>query len=279
LVYNSKNLIIVKDIEFYTKLQAKIIFKTSMNYLTPNNQKDDTFEEVRSMVNSFKKSRIILSAFELDIFSFIANKKKSALDIAKLAESDIRATEIILDALCAIKLLGKDEGLYYNTPLASRYLDKASGDYISGFQHSVHLWDSWTGLTGVLREGILNIEPKVKDRSKKWLEAFIQAMHDRANKNANHLISNLDLTNTTTVLDLGGGPGTYAMAFIKAKEDIKAWVFDLPSVIPLTKKYIRIEGYTDNIETIKGFRQATVDEIARSAKFRVSTCNTGLCYG
>jgi len=74
----------------------------------------------------------------------------------------------------------------------------------------------------------------------------------RARHNAPALIANIDLSGVKRVLDVGGGPGTYAMAFVNASQQITADVFDLPHVIPLTKRYIEKAGLSDRMGTVAG---------------------------
>ena len=54
------------------------------------------------------------------------------------------------------------------------------------------------------------------------------------------------------MLDIGGGSGAYSMAFARAKEEIKATIFDLPNVIPLTKKYLEDQGLSDRVAAMVG---------------------------
>jgi SAM-dependent methyltransferase len=60
---------------------------------------------------------------------------------------------------------------------------------------------------------------------------------------------------------VGGGSGAYAMAFVKARSNINAAVFDLPNVIPITRGYIEKEGLADKIKTIEG--DYTVDPLGK----------------
>jgi 2-polyprenyl-3-methyl-5-hydroxy-6-metoxy-1,4-benzoquinol methylase len=53
-------------------------------------------------------------------------------------------------------------------------------------------------------------------------------------------------------LDAGGDSGAYALAFVRAKKEIRAAVFDLPQVIPLTRKYLKKDGCLGKIKTISG---------------------------
>jgi ubiquinone/menaquinone biosynthesis C-methylase UbiE len=77
-------------------------------------------------------------------------------------------------------------------------------------------------------------------------------MHGRACQQAPGVVALLDLSGVSRVLDVGGGSGAYTMAFVRAKEGIRATVFDLPNVIPLTRSYIEKEGLSHKVETVVG---------------------------
>jgi precorrin-6B methylase 2 len=77
-------------------------------------------------------------------------------------------------------------------------------------------------------------------------------MHWRAVRNAGDIISLIDLSGVSKVLDVGGGSGAYAMAFVKADQSIRATVFDLPGVVPLTQGYIKQAGLSECVQTVAG---------------------------
>ncbi len=54
------------------------------------------------------------------------------------------------------------------------------------------------------------------------------------------------------MLDVGGGSAAFSMEIVKKNPSIKAAVFDLPHVIPLTKKYVSEAGLLDNFYFIEG---------------------------
>ncbi len=207
-------------------------------------------QEFLDIIYGFQTSRILLTSLELEIFTVISEGAKSSEDVSKLISSDIKATDRLMNALCALNLLEKYNGKFSNTNFSSKFLVKGKPDFISNMMHAVNLWDSWSRLTSIVRNG--KGTSKVTSGSKNWLENFIEAMHYRALKQVPGDIDMLDLTNVHTVLDVGGGSGAYSMGFVKAKEDINAVVFDLPDVVPLTQKYISNAGLQDKIKTIKG---------------------------
>jgi SAM-dependent methyltransferase len=123
---------------------------------------------------------------------------------------------------------------------------------MAGLLHTVHLWDTWSTLTEAVRLGRAPANREVNDRGENWLQAFIAAMHDRASKHAPTVVAQIDLSGVSQVLDVGGGSGAYAMAFVRAGADIRATVFDLSNVLPLTRMYIEREGLSNMVDTVAG---------------------------
>ena len=57
----------------------------------------------------------------------------------------------------------------------------------------------------------------------------------------------IDLSGRKKLLDLGGGPGTYAIYFCLAYPSLKATVYDLPTTRPYAEKIIESYGLSDRI--------------------------------
>jgi (2Fe-2S) ferredoxin/predicted O-methyltransferase YrrM len=209
-------------------------------------------DELMQAIQGFRPSRIILTAIELDIFSAIGDGA-IANDVAAKLKLDPRATEMLLNALTALDLLEKRGGNFSNTPIAARFL-AASGkdDSRDSLMHTVNLWDRWSTLTAAVREGTSVVFQEQVTRPAKITEAFIAAMHKNASFRAPMVVRVLDLDNVKKVLDIGGGSGAYSIALAKAKKDLRAEVFDLPTVTPLTQKYIEHSGLSDRITTHDG---------------------------
>lgn len=206
---------------------------------------------LRETINSFQKSRIILTGYELGVFTVLGDKSKTSLEVSRKIKANHRATDRLMNALCAVRFLKKKNNKFFNTPFSARYLVKGKPGYLTGLMHSVNQWNSWTTLTDAVRKGASVMEYDDDDDTE-WLAGFIGAMHERAYKTAPAVVALLDLKNVRRVLDVGGGSGIYSMALVRANKNITATVFDLPEVVPITKKYIKKEKLTDSINTIAG---------------------------
>jgi SAM-dependent methyltransferase len=173
--------------------------------------------------------------------------------VAAAAGCDPRATDRLMNVLTALGLLEKRDGRFRNAPVAAANLVKGKPGYMAGFGHTNNVWRTWSGLTEAVRRGgpAESLEP-IGGRGEEWLRAFIGAMHARARLTAGDVVGLLDLEGVHRVLDVGGGSGVYAMAFVRARRGITAVVFDLPEVVPLARGYIQAEALSAEVETAAG---------------------------
>jgi 16S rRNA G966 N2-methylase RsmD len=207
---------------------------------------------IREFAASFQKSRILLTGFELDIFTNLDEKGTTGQQLARNLHLDDHACERLLNALVSLGFLTKKDHLFFNTEDSFAYLSKKSPDYLGGLMHTNHLWYTWSNLTLVVKTGKSANPSEFNTRGENWLFSFISAMHDRAKRQAPLQVANIDLSEINSVLDIGGGSGAFSMEFVSRKPEIQATVFDLPNVVPITQKFIEKEGYSNRIKTHTG---------------------------
>lgn len=189
---------------------------------------------LRKLYLGFISARVVLTANTLGIFDNL-KKPASAGELSKRLKIDQRATEILLDALAGVGLVTKGAGgKYWNKPVSNRYLLRGSrlyqGDII---RHASIMWQNFSALDEVVRTG----RPARRGLDH---ESFIMGMHNLTVLRTESLLKAVGLKSVKTMLDVGGGPGTNAIAF--AKKGIKATIFDLPDTIKIAKKVARREG-------------------------------------
>ena len=209
-------------------------------------------ENIRELAYLFRESRILLTAFELKIFSVLDKHMMSSEEVSKIINTDNRATNRLMNALCGMGLLRKVKGKFYNTDLASKYLVEGKLEFMGNLYHSNHLWNTWSFLTDSVKKGSSFKGDQNRKEKGEWVESFIAAMHYRGVKQGRLLAMMIDLSNTKRMLDVGGGSAAFSMELVKRNSAIKAVVLDLPHVIPLTKKYVELQGLKDNFDFIEG---------------------------
>ncbi|MEW6409244.1 MAG: methyltransferase [Nitrospirota bacterium] len=186
-------------------------------------------KKLREIWGGFRSARVLLTANNYRVFDYLI-KPLSVRILSKRLNTDLRATEILLDALTGLGFLKKMKGKYSNSPITSKFMVSGSpyyqGDII---RHADTLWQNWSGLDEVLKTGKPN--RKTFDHG-----SFILGMHNIASLKAKDVMKMIGLKGVKTALDLGGGPGTYSIEM--AKRGVNVTLFDFPETIEIAKRVI-----------------------------------------
>ena len=74
----------------------------------------------------------------------------------------------------------------------------------------------------------------------------------RAKNVAPHLAANYQLANAKTLLDVAGGSGIYAIAYLRSHPDLQAIVLDRPEVLKVAAEFAEEHGVSDRLQLIAG---------------------------
>ena len=208
--------------------------------------------DVIADVRNFMKSRVILTAAELDLFTHLHKKSSSAKELAGKLKLDTRALTRLLDTLVTCGLIKKHDIHYRLTnqgvPLAARHPDTI----LPFILHLNSLWDSWSHLTEIVKNGP-RLKPKpFLGKAKEDQRAFIGAMHVVGRRLSQEVADAYDLKPFKRLLDIGGGSGTYTIAFLKKNPMLTGVIFDLKNVIPIAEERMNAEGLTKRVELVAG---------------------------
>jgi SAM-dependent methyltransferase len=186
----------------------------------------------------------------------VANRPNSADGVALQLGFDRRAVYVLLSALAELGILEEVDGKF-------RMLEEHRGallepehpEYIGGsVVHRCQLIGSWSRIGEILETG-----RPVEDRTSPEFggtETFIRSMRSGARAGAAGVTLAVmsRLPEGASILDVGGGPGTNAEAFIQA--GARVTVFDRPEVIELMEERLHRAGIAtaagDMNETLPG---------------------------
>lgn len=209
-------------------------------------------KDIMTVARGFMRSRIILTAAELDLFSIIQGSLTTAEKIADRFGFDPRALERVFDCLVTFGLLQKNGGVYSLTHEGAPYSSKHSASELPMLLHMSRLWGSWSDLTEVVKNGPGSERKPPKQMNMDGRRAFIGAMHVIGRSLSEEVAGSLDLRGYKKLLDIGGGSGTYTIAFLSHNPQLQAILFDLKEVIPMARERLSSEGLLDRVELIVG---------------------------
>ncbi|MHC1726884.1 MAG: methyltransferase [Syntrophobacteraceae bacterium] len=218
-------------------------------------------EDVMAIARAFMRSRIILTAAELDLFTKIQDGHSTPETLAIKLGLNQRALSRILDCLVTFQLLDKKGETYALTQAGAAFSSKHPASSLPMVLHMSHLWDSWSDLTETVEKGPESGQRLPKPMDQESRKAFIGAMHVIGRSLSEEIALSLELSGYSKLLDIGGGSGTYTMAFLKHNPQLRAVLFDLQDVIQMARERLLFEGYQDRTELIAG--DFYVDELPR----------------
>jgi hypothetical protein len=199
-----------------------------------------------------------------NVFGKLAESPRSRAELAsELAISD-RAAVVLTTALRAMGLLSADaSGKLGLTPLADEHLLPGGAFDIGGYIGLVAQSPGVLAMVESLKTGraasvaagtMFTFREGVASAMDETASArhFTLALAGRAFNVAPHLARVLDLSNASTLLDIGGGTGIYAIALLQKFPRLRAVVFDRAEVLKVAAELAAEHGVADRLECRAG---------------------------
>ena len=169
------------------------------------------------------------------------------------AKVDGRGLDMLLHALVAMDLLGKEEERFYATSFSAEHLARQSPHYLGHIiMHHHFLVDGWSRLDEAIRYGHPVRKRSSHDTCGLERESFLMGMFNLASLLAPRVATAIDLGGRRRLLDLAGGPGTYAIHFCRQNPDLTAVIHDLPTTRPFAEQTVARFGLADRIAFAAG---------------------------
>ena len=213
------------------------------------------FAELMRLAGGHVEARLIHTAVELAIFDALESSAPTVEAMANRLKLEPKATEMLLNALAALKLLHKRGKSFALTETAARYLIKSSPQYVGGMvRFESLLWNCWEKLPEAIRSGQPVRPPNMYQDDPVETEIFIRAMDSLVNARGDAPVTAnaLDFSTIAELLDVGSGPATYPIAFCKRFPKLRVTIFDLPGTLAITDRYVREAGMAERIRRIAG---------------------------
>jgi hypothetical protein len=222
--------------------------------------KNSSPDRIFEMGFAFWKSKALLSAVELGLFTELGSAMLSCETLAGRLGLHPRGARDFLDALVALELLERDaEGRYANRPDCALYLDRSQPSYVGGaLEHlNTRLYPSWGRLTQALRTGSPQGDALASGYAALYAEqsvsdAFLKGMTDGSLLPARALVTSFPWSAHATVIDIGTAQGCVPAQIASAHHHLSGGGFDLPQIEPAFTRYVSKRGLSDRLRFFAG---------------------------
>jgi hypothetical protein len=225
-----------------------------MSAMPPAGPKGPDPSSIVRLSTAYWESQALLTANRIGLFDVLADGAKSADEVAGTLQLDPRSTALFLRALVGLGFVAEADGRFANAPVAATFLVKPSPAFMgNAIRYSDQLYATWGNLEGALRSGkpALPAESYLGDNPDRT-RTFVKAMHERALGVARALVSILDLTGRRSMLDVGGGPGTYSVLLTERFPGLRSEVLELPGVAAVARELVAAAGASDRVSLRDG---------------------------
>ncbi|HIP38944.1 MAG TPA: SAM-dependent methyltransferase [Desulfocapsa sulfexigens] len=206
-----------------------------------------TIGELLDTSTAYWRGCTLQAGVRLDIFTLLGDRSMNLNELRAKTGTDKRGIEFLLNALSAMGLLTKKKDLYSNTEETQKFLSKDSPAYMGHIiLHHHHILDGWAQLDEAVKTGVPSPRRSYGEETER--ESFLMGMYNLAMNFAPTIAEHTDLTGRHRLLDLGGGPGTYAIHFCLANPELSAVIYDWPTTEPFATKTVAEFGLSKRID-------------------------------
>ncbi|MFN3324202.1 MAG: class I SAM-dependent methyltransferase [Bryobacteraceae bacterium] len=218
---------------------------------------------VLDLIEAFRRSKTMFAALSLGIFDLLEAAPATVETLQRETGADADALARLLDACVSLGLLDRIGQHYANSPAASAYLARSSAHSLRGYvlYSNKALYRMWGDLEGAVREGThrwkqtFGLEGALFShffQTDEAMREFIHGMHGFGMLSSPAVVAAFDLGRFRRMVDLGGATGHLALAACERYPELRAAVFDLPVVIPVTREYLAESPHTARVDLLPG---------------------------
>jgi SAM-dependent methyltransferase len=193
------------------------------------------FDDFRDAIAAYRLPRVLIAALELNLCTAIGTDARTISELARDVKVSERGLAILCRNLAMAGVLKKNGETYTNSRLGATALNAHHPAYRGAYLRLITShWADWGRLLESVKSGLPldHDEPDEPD----YRRRFTWAMHHRTLETAPKIAAQINLRGARTLLDLGGGPGTYAMAFLAKNPTLHATVCDRPAALDVAKE-------------------------------------------
>lgn len=226
-----------------------------MSAQTPQPSPEHFFETA----SAYQRPAALKAAIELELFTAVAEGRRTARDIAEHCGASERGVRILCDYLVVIGFMTKEEGGTYGlTQDSAVFLDRRSPAYMGGaleFLLAPALVAGFEDLAGAVRKGgtVIPEGGTVVAENPLWVK-FARGMGPMIAAGAEGIarMACEGREGRIKVLDIAAGHGLFGIAFARLNPEAEVVALDWPAVLEVARENAERAGVAGRYSTIEG---------------------------
>ena len=218
-------------------------------------------ERIVQLGLGFCASKTLLSAVELDLFTELAASPLETEALRQRLGLHQRGARDFFDALVALGVLERRDGIYFNTHETALYLDRNKPSYVGKMLQLANtlLYPTWGSLTRALQTG--KPQNGIKDSEDLFdtaysdpasMAQYAEAMTSASLPIARALGQRFRWVDYGTFVDIGTAEGAVPVEIGHAHSHLTGGGFDLPSVRSVFEAYVQRHKLEDRLRFYPG---------------------------
>ena len=218
----------------------------------PQHGEPSTDQVLIQLLTGMWATEAIAAAARLGVPDLLALGPRTADEVAEKSGSHAGAMHRLLRGLASLGVLERRDGERWAlTAVGERLRSDVPGTFRDAFiaeTDHVH-WQSWERLADAVRSGLPRPLPVLGAAAFEYYgknlaegEQFGKAMQNISRFAAAAVLEAYDFSGVKTMMDVGGGNGSLALAILEKHPEMRGTVFDLPYIEPQAKRDIHAAG-------------------------------------
>ncbi|MFT5524549.1 MAG: ubiquinone/menaquinone biosynthesis C-methylase UbiE [Pirellulaceae bacterium] len=209
-------------------------------------------KHVEEILTGEMRSRSLILARRLGIFDVLYHQPSTLEQLSQtLSIKNVSAFDKLLRTLLGMRLLELESSLYSVSEIgqASLVVDAPAnmGPLVDFFADQYGI----KSIGHIQAHLQLATELRPPPTPEQW-RTYMKAMEAMARMSALPIAQTLALDDAATLLDLGGGPGSYAIAFCQTYSKLNATIYDLDAALAVAVENVKSAGLADRIQLTSG---------------------------
>ena len=208
-------------------------------------------DPIFQVASGFLAAKALFVAAEIGLFEKLAERPATLVEMGQRTGIPLRTLRITADAMVALNFIERQGEHYRNGPLAATFLAGTGQPDLRPF---LHFWNRISylrhaRLEDAIRTDEIVFKTALNEQEQRLYSEGVEAVTAGT---ANALAEKYDFGRHQSVLDLGGGTGSFLLAILKRFDKLRCTLYDQPAVTAATRRRFAQTPYMSRVQIVEG---------------------------